>query len=288
MGWSCFRSLDDTASLRQLVRNLKEAIYITSESGVILDANPAMLEIFGLKNEEELQNYLADELWADPEARKRELKILKEKGSVREFEVNIRRPDGEIRTVLDTAYMVKDPLTGEMLLHGILVDITERKRLEMRLLEQSTRDPLTGCYNRRYLDEFELRESRGTWGCIVIDVDNFKRLNDEYGHHAGDEALVGLARFLMQQVRAGEGIVRMGGDEFLVLLSDSNPALTKKVADRLRRNGKTQAPVSFTMGWASRTPGESLDKTIRRADGDLLSVRVSRCTPNRRKREQKK
>ena len=70
---------------------------------------------------------------------------------MRDRELQITRPDGGVRTVLDTWYSNIDPDTGEAIFHGILVDITGRKNLETKLVEQSIRDPLTGCYNRRYL-----------------------------------------------------------------------------------------------------------------------------------------
>jgi len=270
-----YRSLDDAESLRQLVQRLHEGIYVTNRAGEILDANPAFLRMFGVSSVEELRRFAAADLLVNPEQRLEELEILDRMGTVREFELKIRRPDGQARTVLDTSFAMRDPETDEVVYQGILVDITERKQLEEQLLEQSIRDPLTGCYNRRYLSEFELHMNRlgCGWGCIVLDVDHFKEYNDRFGHKFGDDVLTRIARFLMRQTRAEEGVVRLGGDEFVVLLGDSTPEATELTAQRLKRLGAQELPAAFSLGWAVRENHEPLERTIDRADETLLAVR---------------
>lgn len=279
------RSLEDHDALRELVRNLREGIYITTADGEILDANPAFLDMFGVGSLEELRAMNAVNLVVDPAQRAEELELLARDGAIREFELQIRRVDGEIRTVLDTTYAIHDPDTSEVLFHGILIDITARKQLEEQLREQSLRDPLTGTWNRRYLDELEAGfESVGIarWGCIFIDVDHFKQYNDRFGHEAGDMVLVKMSRFLASLVRATESIVRVGGDEFVVVLPDADEAATLHVADRLRAAALHGAPVPFSLGWASRSDHESLQRTLGRADEKLLAVRVIERMPERR------
>lgn len=271
-----FHSLEDPETLRQLVHRLREGIYITNAAGEILDANPAFLEMFGVASLDELRGSRAEELLVEPEARARELELLAREGAVREFEFQIRRPDGEIRTVLDTCFVVPDEASGEVLLHGILVDITARKELERQLREATIRDPLTGCFNRRYLDEVAKRwAEEGTgWGVIIVDIDHFKRYNDRWGHQAGDEMLVKLSRFLMSQVRAEDAVIRLGGDEFLVLLPDEHAASTAQIAGRFRATAERSAPVPFSLGWAVRENAEPLERTVDRADQELIQVRV--------------
>lgn len=275
---SRLRSLDDPDSLRALVRNLKEGMYITNAHGEILDANPAFLEMMGVHSLEELRSFNARDFLVEPEVRAHELELLATEGSVREFELRIRRPDGQIRTVLDTAYADHDPHTGQQLYYGILVDITLRKLLEAQLVEQSIRDPLTGCFNRRYLTEFEsrARRSRHSWGCIILDIDHFKRYNDQHGHQAGDQVLIRISRFLMRQTRAEEGVVRMGGDEFLVLLTAADAGRVESAALRLKTTAAQEGLAPFSVGWAVREGGERLEKTINRADARLLTSRSHR------------
>src|SRR5438105_1858620 len=130
---SRYRSLADPESLREFARNLGEGIYITNPDGHILDANPAFFETIGVKNLEEMAGVSAYDLFVDPAQRELELRLLERDGRVREFEFQIRRPDGGIRWVLDTSYVVTDPDTGERFFHGVLVDITGRKELESEL-----------------------------------------------------------------------------------------------------------------------------------------------------------
>jgi diguanylate cyclase (GGDEF)-like protein len=232
--------------------------------------------MFGVESLDELRGYRAGD-FVKPELRAREMAQLEMEGVVRDVELQLTRRDGEVRTVVDSAYLSVDPETGEKFCHGILVDITHRKELQTQLLELSIRDPLTGCYNRRYLNTLARQceaQTKGVWGCIYLDIDHFKQYNDTNGHAEGDSVLVKMARFLMRHVRAEESVVRVGGDEFLVVLSDSGDDQTAHVASRLREAAPASAPVPFSMGWAARRDGENFEDTMIRADQRLLEVRV--------------
>ncbi|MEO8192348.1 MAG: GGDEF domain-containing protein [Gemmatimonadales bacterium] len=282
-------------TLAKFAHNLGEGIYITNESGEILDANPAFLTIFGVETLEELKRYRVHD-FVDAEIRKQEVELVEREGSIRDRELQIHRRDGSVRTVLDTWYSNTDPETGESIFHGILIDITARKNLETQLIEQSIRDPLTGCYNRRYLATLysTTRSSGDRWGCIYVDVDHFKQYNDVHGHAAGDTALVKMSRFLMRHVRAEEPVMRMGGDEFLVLLFGTGLEEVEMIARRLEKAGEEHGPVSFSLGWAARADDEKLEQTVNRADERLIQVRVdrrpvpsTRRTPSDPKKENK-
>jgi diguanylate cyclase (GGDEF)-like protein/PAS domain S-box-containing protein len=285
---SRYRSLMDPESLREFAKNIGEGIYITTPDGRILDANPAFLDMFGVKSLDELAGLTAFDLFVDPKQRELELEMLERDGRVKEFEFQIRRPDGEVAWVIDSSYVVTDPETGQRFCHGVLVDITARKRLEGDLIEMSTHDALTGCLNRRYLDqideEFKL-DPASRWGCIFVDIDHFKRYNDEHGHQAGDRVLVRMARFLMRHVRAEEAVVRVGGDEFVIVLISADVGRTKRVAERLKNSALKSAPVPFSLGWAAREPGEPLVRLLDRADRGLLNVRVEQRVDEQRMRE---
>lgn len=272
-----FRSLSDPETLMKFAQNLGEGIYITNERGEMLDANPAFLEIFGVGSVEELRTYHVND-FVDAEIRKREVELVEREGSMRDRELQIKRRDGTVRTVLDTWYTNVDPETGEPIFHGILVDITGRKALETQLVEQSIRDPLTGCYNRRHLAALfnAPREQDDSWGCIYVDIDHFKQYNDSHGHASGDKILIKMSRFLMRHVRAEEPVIRMGGDEFLITLFDTSRKETDLIARRLQKAGRDKGPVSFSLGWAAREEGERLEETVNRADRELIQVRVER------------
>lgn len=272
-----FRSLSDPETLAKFAQNLGEGIYITNGQGQILDANHAFLKIFGFSTIEELGDYRVVD-FVDAEVRKREVALLEQEGSLRDRELQITRRDGSVRTVLDTWYSITDPDSGEPVFHGILVDITARKQLETQLVEQSIRDPLTGCYNRRYLSGLYTAERKQgeSWGCIYVDIDHFKQYNDVHGHASGDAVLMKMSRFLMRHVRAEEPVIRMGGDEFLIVLFGTNPAETEMVVRRLEKAGRECGPVSFSLGWATRESLEKLEDTVNRADRELIKVRVVR------------
>jgi diguanylate cyclase (GGDEF)-like protein/PAS domain S-box-containing protein len=273
-----YRSLQDEESLRVLVANLREGIYIANARGEILDANPAFCEMLGVEDLNALRGYGLTEMIVDPARRAHELTLLERDGTVREFELQIVLPDGSRRTVLDTTFVVNDPDTGERFYHGILIDITHRKEMEEQLRHESTRDPLTGCYNRRWLHQLEERlgtEPGVTWGCIFVDIDHFKQYNETHGHQQGDATLVRMSRFLLRQVRAEEAVIRVGGDEFLIVLEGTDDPGTEAVARRLQNAALQAAPVPFSFGWAAREGVETLQDTVHRADRNLLAVRVN-------------
>jgi diguanylate cyclase (GGDEF)-like protein/PAS domain S-box-containing protein len=126
-------------------------------------------------------------------------------------------------------------------------DITERKlaeekilRLQEELREQAIRDPLTGLYNRRYLNEFmehELaRAARERYSVcfVMIDIDHFKRINDTFGHDAGDSVLRRLATQLLSQARIVDIICRYGGEEFLAILPNVTADIAFQITQRWR------------------------------------------------------
>jgi diguanylate cyclase (GGDEF)-like protein/PAS domain S-box-containing protein len=266
-----------------LVANLREAIYISDRRGNILDANPAFFQLMGVRSLEDLKNFGANEMVVDPSRRLAEIDLLERDGFVRDFELQLLRPDGALLCVLDTMYSVVEQGSGETLYHGILVDITQRKKMEEELRQRSVRDPLTGCFNRRHLADLDelLSPTDESWGCLFIDIDHFKTYNDEHGHQMGDNTLIRMSRFLMRQVRAEEPVVRVGGDEFVIVLRGAARAQAEMVAERMRLAALRTAPVPFSLGWAVREPGESLMSTMNRADQNLLAVRVIERTPTR-------
>jgi diguanylate cyclase (GGDEF)-like protein len=111
--------------------------------------------------------------------------------------------------------------------------------LRETLHHQSIRDPLTGLYNRRYLEEAMEREiyraerHQSSLGLIMLDVDHFKQFNDRFGHNAGDELLRELGNFLMGKARQTDIACRYGGEEFIVILPGTMEAVAKK-AEKLR------------------------------------------------------
>lgn len=278
------RRLRDANTLRDLVYNISEGIYISTPDGEFLDANPALISLFGMDSLDDLRRCKTGDVIVSPAQIAEQHALLERDGSVRDFELDIRSKDGSVLTVLDTCYMVRDPATSDVLLYGILIDITRRKELEVKLRELLIRDPLTGCFNRRYLDDLERKvDAAGTaLGAIVIDVDKFKDYNDLHGHAAGDEVLVKLSRFLAREARAEDAVIRIGGDEFVVVLEGDCVESTREVARRYADRARTAAPIPITLGWAVRKSGETVYQTVQRADEELIHIRLVERRPSRR------
>ena len=155
------------------------------------------------------------------------------------------------------------------------IDITDRSRIERRLLEESRKDPLTGCYNRSHLAAFQVDARPGaSWACVVIDIDQLKRYNDAYGHRSGDQAIVRMARFLERMVRKDDSIVRLGGDEFVILLQNCDKATLESFATRLQAAQSTQETIPFSFGLSMRKGDEELEDTIHRADRQMIERRT--------------
>ncbi len=117
-------------------------------------------------------------------------------------------------------------------------------RLRETLRQQSIRDPLTGLFNRRYLEETLEREARRAartqrpFGIIMLDLDHFKRFNDTFGHAAGDVLLRELGGFLQQHIRGGDIACRYGGEEFTLVLPEASLEVTRERAEHLREGAK--------------------------------------------------
>ncbi len=150
--------------------------------------------------------------------------------------------------------------------------------LEMaRLSRLAAIDPLTGVFNRRGLDLVLPEKDERLSSVAMCDLDRFKHINDVYGHAAGDELLRRVAHLLASLVRAADGVVRWGGEEFLLVLPGVDRALAQHIVERARAAVEEDAIVvagnvlriTISVGVAERHPGESRDQLIARADEAL-------------------
>ena len=166
-------------------------------------------------------------------------------------------------------------------------DVTQRKALEAEIVHRAFHDPLTDLANRAlFFDRLEHaidREGRngGSVAVLMIDLDDFKPVNDTYGHAVGDAVLVEVADRLRAAVRDGDTPARLGGDEFAVLVeSDAGGADLETFAARLHARlrapvaiGDRTLPISVSIGAAAARPGEAHEQLMRRADDALYTVK---------------
>lgn len=214
--------------------------------GAIEECNPAFARIFGYDSPRELEGRDAASLYPSREARDEYVGRLREAGELVNEELRLLRRDGTPIWVLENSFLTEDPETGETVIQGTLVDITERKQAEQQLRHQALHDPLTGLANRALLSDrveqglARARRHDTSLGLLMVDVDHFKRVNDRLGHAAGDRVLTELARRLRDAVRDEDTVARWGGDEFVVVLPELDGVET--IGDVRKRIRKTIRP----------------------------------------------
>lgn len=174
---------------------------------------------------------------------------------------------------------------GVVVFNGVLLDITDRKRLAADLERAAMHDPLTGAWNRRRfqqaLAEASARLERygRPYVLALVDIDHFKRFNDRYGHQAGDDVLCMVARTLSERLRRSDAMARWGGEEFSLLLTETDAATAARVLDDLRRAVEAGVPgadgrVTVSIGYGQAAAGEGEEALFRRVDVALYRAKA--------------
>jgi diguanylate cyclase (GGDEF)-like protein/PAS domain S-box-containing protein len=265
---------------RTLFQDTRDAMNITTRDGQVLDANQSFLELFGYTRED-LAGLNAKELYVDPVDRRRFQEEIERKGSVRDYEVKLRKKDGSEMDCLVTS-TVRRGEDGRVLgYQGFIHDVTDRKQVEETIRRLAYYDALTGLPNRTLFGDrltvavARARRNRRRLAVMLLDLDHFKDVNDSLGHPVGDQLLQAVGERLTGLLRRSDTVCRMGGDEFLVLLEGiSEMEDVAKVADaileRLREPvvvKKHELQVTTSLGIAVYPEdGEDGDTLIRNAD----------------------
>jgi diguanylate cyclase (GGDEF)-like protein/PAS domain S-box-containing protein len=284
----------------ELIQNLPVGAYRTTPDGVIIEANPALAKMLGYRIGV-LKKINARKLYAREADRDKRLKQLN-KLSKMVADCRLRRRDGKIIWIRDYSRGVVGPDGKIAFYDGILVDITrekngeeklkkvlvklkvsdlERQKVIKELQTHSITDDLTGLFNRRgfftIATEYLKLASRNKTKMFLLflDMDLLKNINDTFGHHVGDAALIKIAEILRQTFRDSDIKGRMGGDEFTVLTIDSNLAGAEMAIGRLEKNiaefnSANDAPfkLAFSTGVSCFDPEypSSIEDLIVRAD----------------------
>ena len=251
--------LSESEARHTVVLNaLHEGVLMVDRLGRVLAANPAAQRILDPDGDDLTGGSIADPAW----------QAVKEDGSplsVEEFPASVTlatgqprsneimglyRPDGTHTWIsVNTQGVYR---RGEELPRAVVIsitDVTERRSFEAELRFLADHDALTGLPNRRRFHEelqrhlaFTARYG-GEGAALLLDLDNFKYLNDSQGHKAGDQYLVSLARVLKERLRQTDVVARLGGDEFGVLLPAAGPVQARKVADLVAEAVREHAPL---------------------------------------------
>jgi diguanylate cyclase (GGDEF)-like protein/PAS domain S-box-containing protein len=231
---------------RRIFETTNVGIMVLNQDGDLINSNPALLSrIVGLRLEGlgRLEGVkFIDKIFANPETAW---------SLIREASISARSVSGDCRLLTEDgserwAHCIISVVIGEMgqieLIEGVLYDVTERKAAEDRARLQADHDALTGLRNRRGMEaflEYNLRnatEQNQVVGVLLIDLDGFKGVNDEFGHDAGDLVLKGVADRLQSRIRRSTDVVcRYGGDEFVACMANcgTNVDILKETADAL-------------------------------------------------------
>ena len=181
-----------------------------------------------------------------------------------------------------------------ILQHAVRRRTAALRRTTKRLRQLALTDELTGLYNRRFfLERWQWERDRAKrygrpLGCLLIDVNGFKRVNDLLGHQMGDLVLKHVAQELKTQLRQSDVLARFGGDEFIIALPETTPAQAASVAEKLRKitlsgpwaSDRHVGPVRLSVGLSHMTGEESAQQLIQDADANLYASRRAARGPH--------
>jgi diguanylate cyclase (GGDEF)-like protein len=224
---------------------LPDAMAVVDETGSILDCNTHFARLLNRDERSaigsNLKAQLPDAAWSlDGQLEATRSLQLEAEGTTRYYQVHLKRFDRR-RSRGEALVLLRDNTEQTLAYRRLEESKAELHALNNELARLSNTDALTGLRNRRYFlgqlsQEYE-RSSRlrQTFAMLSIDLDDFKAINDSYGHNTGDQALIGAARAMERECRAVDTLARVGGEEFMVMLLDVGAAELEKVAERFRR-----------------------------------------------------
>ena len=278
---------------RSIFEEAKDLLFIADLSERILETSPSSQDSLGY-TPAEMKGMRMSDLVVHEDDRAKVEAMLRDQSLVRDYELELSRKDGSRIQALITMTLRRDEQDQVSEIQGRVHNISARKQAEAERLRAmeferlAITDPLTNVYNRRIFDEIAHKEwerakrSHSPLSVAMIDIDHFKQLNDTYGHLVGDQALIGLARLCMLNLRNMDIFARYGGEEFIVLMPDADEAAATQSLERLRRIVQSTAvvtvderPISITIsaGLATRIEAESIDfrQLLRYADQALYA-----------------
>lgn len=206
--------------------------------GALLRINRAAAKLLSIENEHALGDLSTPGFYEDLREREWIIGRLRSVGVVEGIDIHLRTMQGRPIEALLTA--IRTEYDGDTVYFVALVDISERKRIERELQRLASTDALTGLHNRRsffILAETEIKRAKrrnGPLSLLLLDVDNFKHINDRFGHSIGDAALGAIVGAATQCLREYDIAARIGGEEFAVLLPDVSPDGAMEAAERVR------------------------------------------------------
>ncbi|MFW5836892.1 MAG: diguanylate cyclase domain-containing protein [Desulfovibrionaceae bacterium] len=223
------KTRDQASKYQAIFQAAGEGIFLSRPSGELIEANPAFVHVFGCKDIDELMAWAGPNLgvlYKNPEDRRLLVDQVLTQGRELGREVRMRKIGGQVIWTRLSVTRHLDRDSGEVLLLGVLQDITDQRQCMLDLEYRATRDPLTGLPNRHlFLDRMAKtlanakRHGRKV-GLLFIDLNDFKCINDAFGHQVGDQVLQTVGERILRRTREADTAARIGGDEFAVILDN--------------------------------------------------------------------
>lgn len=278
--------LKNEQHLRAILEILPYPIYISRRTdGQLLFVNRKTCLLFQ-KSASQLLKGRSTDFFVNPDERDEMRKLLETIPDIRDVEVKMKTGPGR-EFMAELAAIATDYDNTPAVLVA-LNDISQRKELEAELFRQASTDSLTGISNRRYFiaqAEQELRRSRRfarDMSVMMIDIDYFKKINDTHGHAIGDAVLQGVVKSALESLRQSDFLGRLGGEEFAVILPETNLEAATDAAERLRAHmaerpiiaEREAIPCTVSVGVAQLTAKDGgIDALLGRADEALYRAK---------------
>ena len=298
--------------MEALTEDVAELLAIASarmdSSGVLLQANAGFLRLLGIGAAHapgaDVKRFFIQPAFVDLAVRTHEqgsayrglLTLGEAAGQTRTLRGRVWRNGSELRLLAEFDVEELERVTERALELNDELNLSQRalaqanlmlKQREAKILEASLTDALTGAGNRRKLDQSlaaeisRVRRAGGGLSAVMADLDFFKRVNDRYGHGAGDAVLARFAAIMRAQTRLTDQVARYGGEEFVVLLPHADLASAAAFAERTRsllaseKISPVTEPITASFGVASLRPDDTADSLLNRADQALYRAKSS-------------
>jgi diguanylate cyclase (GGDEF)-like protein/PAS domain S-box-containing protein len=294
--------LASEATYRTLFETVPQGVVYQDATGAITAANPAALRILGLSLDQLQGRTSVDRRWQAvredgspfPGEEHPAMVALRTRQEVRDVLMGVHVPDrpegrSKVWILVNAVPLLENGVVRQV--YATFEDVTERVVLTQEIHRQATTDFLTGAPNRRsFMSRLALefdrvrRHTSLNCGLLALDLDHFKRVNDTWGHAAGDAVLCHLVQLVQGLIRTTDFLGRTGGEEFSVLLPDTSPKAVLAMAERLRERvaatpavfGGRLIPISLSIG-ASLIDAQDADTdaVLARADEALYAAKES-------------
>lgn len=263
---------------RLLFDNAVESILVVQDRKIVF-CNPITSELTGYPLEEIINESFVKFIYPEdiPMILENYRKRVEGENLLGRYQFRLVRKDLSFRWVETSGIRIE--WEGELATLHFLMDVTDRKKAEVALEFRSTHDILTGLYNRQYFEqEIERLQNsrRQPISILVMDMNGLKEINDTQGHAAGDEQLKAAAREISKAFRPDDVVARIGGDEFVILLPETDTTTSIKVVERVKevihdfnQRNPEHNPISFAIGFATSESTPNLSDVLRNADRDM-------------------